>query len=178
MKKTACVLGEALNLNQFMDIVRFGAEVEFSGDYIKRVEKSREIVEQWIKDEKVMYGITTGFGALCTHVISKEETAQLQENIILSHATSVGQPFNEEEARAVMLMILQNLGQGYSGVRMLVLEQYRDFLNKGIIPYAPKEGSVGYLSPEAHMALVLIGQGKAYYKGQLMSGAEALKLAN
>lgn len=167
-------LGNPIKLNEFMSVVRFGAKVEFSEAYIRRVEKSRDIVEKWIENEVVMYGITTGFGALCTNVINKEETAQLQKNIILSHATSVGQPFNEEEARAVMLMILQNLGQGYSGVRMVVLNQYKEFLNRGVIPFAPKEGSVGYLSPEAHMALVLIGEGRAYYKGQLMSGKEAL----
>lgn len=167
-------LGNPIDLNEFMSVVRFGAKVEFSEAYIRRVEKSRDIVEKWIENEVVMYGITTGFGALCTNVINKEETAQLQKNIILSHATSVGQPFNEEEARAVMLMILQNLGQGYSGVRMVVLNQYKEFLNRGVIPFAPKEGSVGYLSPEAHMALVLIGEGRAYYKGQLMSGKEAL----
>ncbi|MGL4607268.1 MAG: HAL/PAL/TAL family ammonia-lyase [Eubacteriaceae bacterium] len=178
MKEKGCIiLGDPINLDQFMEIVRFGKTVEFSEDYVKRVEKSREIVEQWIEDEVVMYGITTGFGALCTNVINKEETAQLQKNIILSHATSVGLPFNTEEARAVMLMILQNLGQGYSGIRMVVLNQYKEFLNRGVVPFAPKEGSVGYLSPEAHMALVLIGEGQAYYEGELLAGKEALKRA-
>ena len=171
------VLGGKINLEQFMQIVRYKARVEFSEEYCSRVSRSRDLVEQWTEDERVMYGVTTGFGALCTKVISKEQAAQLQKNIILSHSTSVGTPFTEEEARATMLMVLQNLGQGYSGVRLLVLEKYRDFLNKNLIPYAPKEGSVGYLSPEAHMALVLIGEGKAYYEGKLMSGAEALMAA-
>lgn len=170
-------LGGKMDISQFMQVVRYKAEVRFSEEYCERVNRSRALVEQWIEEERVMYGVTTGFGALCTKVINKEQTAQLQKNIVLSHSTSVGTPFTEEEARATMLMVLQNLGQGYSGVRLLILERYRDFLNKNLIPYAPKEGSVGYLSPEAHMALVLIGEGKAYYEGKLMSGAEALKAA-
>lgn len=175
--ESTVVLGGKMDLAQFMQIVRYKAKVEFSPEYNERVNRSRALVEKWIEEERVMYGVTTGFGALCTKVISKEQTAQLQKNIVLSHSTSVGTPFTEEEARATMLMVLQNLGQGYSGVRLLILERYRDFLNKNLIPYAPKEGSVGYLSPEAHMALVLIGEGKAYYEGRLMSGAEALAAA-
>ena len=176
MNKTI-VLGEPMDLEKFMAIVRGHAQVEFSEEYKNRVNAARALVDQWVTEEKVMYGITTGFGALCTQTISKEDTAKLQENILLSHSVSVGQPFTEEECRAVMLMILQNLGQGYSGVRLLVLEQYRQFLNKNIIPWAPKEGSVGYLSPEAHMGLVLIGKGKAWYEGELLPGAEALSRA-
>lgn len=126
-------------------------------------------------EEKVMYGVTTGFGALCTKAIDKKETAQLQTNIILSHSTSVGAPLSEEVVRGTLLMMLQNLGQGYSGVRLCVLEQIRQCLNLGVIPWAPGEGSVGYLSPEAHMALVLTGRGKAWSGGELLSGAEALK---
>ncbi len=89
----------------------------------------------------------------------------------------MGEPLSIERVRGVMLMVLQNIGQGYSGVRMAVLERYRDFLNAGLTPWAPGDGSVGYLSPEAHMALVLLGKSKAYYRGELLEGAEALKRA-
>ena len=173
----AYVIGEKMDIEKFMDIVRNKVPVTFSKECRDRVNKSRKVVEQFIEDGKVMYGITTGFGSLCTKVINKEETAQLQKNIVLSHSTSVGDPMSEEEVRATLLMILQNLSQGYSGVRMVVLERYGEFLNKNLIPYAPKDGSVGYLSPEAHMALVLIGEGQAYYNGKLMPGAEALAAA-
>lgn len=171
------VIGEKMDIEKFMDIVRNKVPVTFSNECRDRVNKSRKVVEQFIEDGKVMYGITTGFGSLCTKVINKEETAQLQKNIVLSHSTSVGDPMSEEEVRATLLMILQNLSQGYSGVRMVVLERCGEFLNKNLIPYAPKDGSVGYLSPEAHMALVLIGEGQAYYNGKLMPGAEALAKA-
>ncbi|WP_283609901.1 HAL/PAL/TAL family ammonia-lyase [Faecalispora anaeroviscerum] len=167
-------LGPDITLEDLVSVARHGAKVEFSEDYRGRVNRSRALVEQWVDQNRVMYGVTTGFGALCTQVISKEETAQLQRNIILSHATSVGEPFTQEQARATMLMVLQNLGQGFSGVRLAILEKYREFLNRNLVPWIPREGSVGYLSPEAHMALVLIGEGKAYLDGRLLPGAEAL----
>jgi len=72
--------------------------------------KSRALVERWVEEERVMYGVTTGFGALCTKAIDKESTAQLQENIILSHSVSVGEPLSVERARGIMLMVLQNIG--------------------------------------------------------------------
>lgn len=171
------ILGSPINLDDFMAVVRQGALVEFSDSYKARVNKSRALVEKWVDEEKAMYGVTTGFGALCTKAISKEETEQLQTNIILSHSTSVGEPLSREQVRATMLMVLQNLGQGYSGVRLAVLEQYRQFLNRDVTPYAPGCGSVGYLSPEAHMALVITGRGKAWYNGELLDGAVALKEA-
>lgn len=170
-------LGGKIDLEDFLAVVRDKAQVTFSEAYKARVNKSRALVEQWVEEEKVMYGVTTGFGALCTKAIDKDETAQLQKNIILSHSTSVGKPLSEETVRGTLLMVLQNLGQGYSGVRLEVLEQYRQFLNRNLVPWAPGDGSVGYLSPEAHMALVITGRGKAYYQGELLPGAEALEKA-
>lgn len=176
MKETI-QLGAPITLEDFVAVARFGAKVEFSPDYRARVERSRALVERWVAEEKVMYGVTTGFGALCTQAIDREKTAKLQENIILTHSVSVGEPLSVEQVRGIMLMVLQNLGQGYSGVRMLPLERYRDFLNLGLTPWAPGDGSVGYLSPEAHMALVLLGKGRAYYQGELLPGDEALRRA-
>lgn len=167
-------LGDTLSLEEFVAISRFRATVEFSSSYCQRVDRSRGLVEKWMNEGKIMYGVNTGFGVLCTEVISPEETAQLQRNILLSHATSVGEPLSEEIVRAIMLMVLQNLGQGYSGVRLKTLEMYRQFLNLGLTPFAPREGSVGYLSPEAHIALVLIGEGMAYFNGELLPAKEAL----
>lgn len=170
-------LGGTVGLRELVAVARYGARVEFSDGYRERVNRSRKLVEEWIDQERVMYGVTTGFGALCTKAISKEETARLQRNIVLSHSTSVGEPFTVEQARATMFMMLQNIGQGYSGVRLAVLEKLRELLNKGVTPWAPKEGSVGYLSPEAHMALVLLGEGKAWYQEALLPGNQALAQA-
>ncbi|MBR6473653.1 MAG: aromatic amino acid lyase [Firmicutes bacterium] len=178
LQTATIVLGEPLDLEQFMSVVRGGATVEFSDEYVERVQKARDLVEKWTAEDRVMYGVTTGFGSLCTKVISSDEAAQLQHNIIASHSTSVGQPLSIEAVRAVMLMILQNLGRGNSGVRIEVLERYRDFLNMNITPWAPGEGSVGYLSPEAHMARVIEGNGKAYYQGELLDATWVLAKAN
>ncbi|WP_027869450.1 histidine ammonia-lyase [Eubacterium sp. AB3007] len=177
-KKTmTIILGDRLDLEEFMAVVRGGATVEFSEEYVNRVNKARALVEKWTREEHVMYGVTTGFGVLCTKVITSEEAAQLQHNIVASHSTSVGRPLSIEAVRGTMLMVLQNLGQGNSGVRIEVLERYRDFLNRGITPWAPGDGSVGYLSPEAHMARVIEGNGKAYYQGELMEASWVLAKA-
>ena len=172
----AICLGKHLCLNQFIDIVRRHAKVEFSATYRNRVNASRALVEKmgWMK-KKVMYGVTTGFGALCTKpsIRRKRPSSRPISSFPIRHLW--GRPLSEEVVRGTLLMMLQNLGQGYSGVRLCVLEQIRQCLNLGVIPWAPGEGSVGYLSPEAHMALVLTGRGKAWSGGELLSGAEALK---
>lgn len=170
-------LGTHLSLEQFIQVVRYGAQVEFSEDYRNRVIRARQLIEKAINEDRVMYGVTTGFGSFSTRVINKAETDQLQHNIVLSHSTSVGAPYTEEEARATMLMVLQNVGQGYSGVRLEVLELLRAMLNSSVVPWMPREGSVGYLSPEAHMALVLIGEGQAYCCGELLPGKAAMEQA-
>lgn len=171
------ILGKDLSIEEFVSIARFHSQVEFSEDYKERVRKSRKIIEVCVEKEKPVYGTTTGFGALVTKFIHKEQAELLQRNIILTHSVSLGEPMKEEEVRAIMLMVLQSLGKGVSGVRLELLECYRQFLNKNLIPYVPKEGSVGYLCAEAHIASVLIGEGKAWYQGKLMSAGEALKEA-
>ena len=169
-------LGNALTLEMFVSIARYGAHVDFLDAYRQRVERSYKLVNKWIEEEeRIMYGVNTGFGALSSQIISADQTTLLQKNILLSHATSVGEPLEEESVRAIMLMVLQNLGQGYSGVRLQTLEMYREFLNRGVTPFAPREGSVGYLSVEAHIALVMLGEGKAYVDGELLPSKEALQ---
>ena len=175
--KSWVTLGEHLTIEDFIQVVRYHVPVNFSEEYENRVKKARALVDKWTAEERPMYGVTTGFGTLCSKSISSEEAETLQRNILLSHSASVGQPLPEEVVRATMLMVLQNLGQGYSGVRLITLQMYREFLNRNLTPWAPGDGSVGYLSPEAHMALVLIGEGKAWFEGELVSGREALARA-
>lgn len=175
MKKVA--LGNAITLDMFVSIARYGAHIDFSDAYRQRVERSCHLVNKWIDEEIIMYGVNTGFGSLSTKIISRDQTRLLQKNILLSHATSVGEPLDEECVRAIMLMVLQNLGQGYSGIQISTLEMYRQCLNGGVIPFVPREGSVGYLSVEAHIALVMIGEGKAYVDGELLPAKEALRKA-
>jgi len=158
-------LGDMATLETLVAVARAKAEVGFSDTYCQRVNRSRTLAEKWIREGRVMYGITTGFGALCDRVISEEETAQLQKNIILSHSTSVGEPLSIEQTRAVMFMMLQNMGQGFSGVSLALLERIRLMLNLDLIPFAPREGSVGYLSVEAHIGMAIIGLGKIFENG-------------
>lgn len=174
---TEIVLGDPITLTDFIAVVRHKARVSFSEAYEARVNASRALVEQWVEEGRVMYGVTTGFGENVKDTISPEDAEKLQENIILTHSVSVGQPLDEEAVRAMLLMILQNVGQGYSGVRLEVLQIIRDMLNKGLVPYVPGEGSAGYLSYEAHAMLVVLGMGKAYYSGELMDGAKAMEAA-
>lgn len=171
------VLGKPISIEEFVAVSRFFAKVEFSEEYCERVRKSRKIVEQCVADERPVYGTTTGFGALVTQAIDSTQAEKLQRNIIITHSTSVGKPFEEEQVRAIMLMVLQSLGRGVSGVRLELLEKYRDMLNKRVVPYVPREGSVGYLCAEAHVATVLIGEGRAWYQGELLEAKEALKRA-
>ncbi len=170
-------LGKTMTIDDLVQVSRYNAIVDFSHEYKSRVKKAEELVEKWVREERVMYGITTGFGALCKNTISYNDACKLQENIIISHSTSVGEPLSIEQVRGIIFMILQNIGQGYCGARLETVELFKEFLNRKVTPYSPKEGSVGYLSPEAHIALPLIGLGKAYFQGELLDAKEALKRA-
>jgi histidine ammonia-lyase len=129
-----------------------------------------------------IYGVTTGFGALKGNFLQDEESArQLQENIILSHSAGVGEPFDEEVTRAVMLVRANTLASGYCGVRFCLLEQLVRMLNAGVLPVIPEQGSVGAsgdLAPLAHLGLGLIGKGPVRFQGQVYSNIAALKSAH
>lgn len=165
-------LDQRLTLDQFMTIVRGEARISFSPAYEKRVRHSTAIVQALVEEGRIVYGVTTGFGSNSTQVISTEDAATLQENILLSHATSLGAPMTEPVVRATLLMMLCNGGQGHSGVRLETLERIAWFLNEGLYPFAPAEGSVGYLSPEAHISLALTGKGSFLVGGAVVPAAE------
>lgn len=172
------VLGDkSISLEEFIAVARYKSSVSFSDNFVNRVEASRKLVEKFLNEKRVVYGLTTGFGDNCNKIISLEDTVTLQKNILRSHACSVGEPLESEVVRGILLMMLLNLGQGYSGVRLQTLECIRDILNSDIIPFAPSHGSVGYLAPEAHISLVFIGEGKAFYKEKLIEGIDALNSA-
>ncbi|MFM0118452.1 histidine ammonia-lyase [Paraburkholderia sp. RL18-101-BIB-B] len=166
-----------ISIEEFIAVAKHGAKVRFSQKYCERVSRSRMQVERFLEENRLVYGVTTGFGDNSTRVIRPEEAEDLQRNIVRSHAVSVGAPLPREVVRATQLMILNSLGKGYSGVTLDLLQQIAELLNHGITPVAPGDGSVGYLGPEAHMALVLIGEGEATYGGERMSGLEALQKA-
>ncbi|MFE9061944.1 histidine ammonia-lyase [Streptomyces violaceusniger] len=172
---TAVTLGEEpITIEQFVAVARYGAQVDFDATYVDRVRKSRAMVERFLAENRLVYGVTTGFGDNVTKVIDPADAEQLQRNIVRSHAVSVGEPLPTEIVRAIALMELVGLGEGYSGIRFETLGLLRRMLNAQVTPHVPGEGSVGYLAPEAHMALVLLGEGRAWYGDELLPGAEAL----
>lgn len=173
--------GNSLTIEDFINVVRRGYTVELSEEAIKKVNKSRAVVDSYVEEGKVEYGITTGFGKFSDVVISKEDTKALQRNLIISHSCGVGEPLDEEIVRGIMLLRANALSKGFSGIRLSTLNALIEMLNKGVHPVIPEKGSLGAsgdLAPLAHMVLVLLGEGEAYYKGERMPGKKAMDLAN
>jgi histidine ammonia-lyase len=145
---------------------------------VKRVERSRAIVDGIIDRGEVVYGITTGFGAFKDRVIPRDELAQLQVNLILSQCVGVGPNLPAEVVRAMMLCRAHTLALGYSGIRVQTLQLLYDMLNMGVHPRVPEQGSVGAsgdLAPLSHMAAAMIGHEQAEWRDRTMPAAEALR---
>ena len=172
--------GENLKIEDVVKVARFGERVKIAESSISKVLKSREVIDRILKEDKVVYGINTGLGELVKVKIPKNEARELQINLVRSHASGVGRYMDDEIVRAAMVIRANSLLKGFSGVRLEVIEMLVEMLNSNIIPLVPKFGSVGAsgdLAPLAHMALVMLGEGYAKYKGEVMKGREALKLA-
>ncbi|MCE5256655.1 MAG: histidine ammonia-lyase [Spirochaetaceae bacterium] len=172
--------GCSLSLADLVLIARHGAHVSLDEDAIIRMKASRAVVERCVDEQHKRYGITTGFGKFCDVMISKEDNAVLQKNLIMSHACGQGKPLSVEVVRAMMALRANALAVGNSGIRPSVVQLLLDMLNTGVIPLVPEKGSLGAsgdLAPLAHVALVMIGMGEAFYGGEKMSGKQALTLA-
>ena len=179
--------GENLKLEQIEEVAYGKALVKLSQKAIPKINRCRKYVEEIVKKGETVYGINTGFGKLCRVKISPAEIEKLQKNLILSHAIGVGPVFCEEEVRAAVLLQANVLAKGYSGVRLEVIENLIRLVNSGVTPMVPEKGSVGAsgdLAPLSFIALVLIGEGWAFYpnldpwdKKRLLSGKQALKKA-
>lgn len=172
--------GNSLTLEDVIQVARFNTKVAIHPDARGNINAARAYVDQIVEEERVVYGITTGFGKFSNVVISKEEVKDLQVGLIRSHACGVGNHFDEEIVRAIMLLRANTLSKGLSGIRMETLETLIAMVNEGVHPAIPEKGSLGAsgdLAPLAHMVLVMIGEGEAYYKGDLMPGKKAMELA-
>ncbi len=172
--------GNSLTLDEFVYVSRFNARVELTSKAISKINRARDLVDKFIEENKVIYGITTGFGKFSDVVISNEETKKLQKNLIMSHSCGVGEPLKEEIVRGVMLLRANALSKGCSGARLSTIKTLIDMLNKGVHPIIPEKGSLGAsgdLAPLSHMVLVMIGEGEAIYDGERMSGEEAMNKA-
>ncbi len=168
---------DGMTLEDLVAIARKGAKVGLKQESIERLVDARQLVERWVQEGKTIYGVTTGFGALSDVTISREDIRQLQHNIIRSHAAAVGGVLDEETVRAMMALRIKDLARGHSGVRRETVQQLVELLNRGVHPLVYEKGSVGAsgdLAPLAHLSLVLLGEGEAFYKGRRMDGREAL----
>ena len=172
--------GQALTLAEIEAVSLAGCEVALAPAALRRVVESRGLIEGILAAGETVYGVNTGFGKLSDVRIPPDRLAQLQLNLVRSHAGGVGQPLSEAESRAMVLLRANVLAKGFSGCRPALVEGLVALLNAGVHPVIPEKGSVGAsgdLAPLAHLALVIIGEGEAIYKGERMAGGEALRRA-
>ncbi|MBF6592327.1 MAG: histidine ammonia-lyase, partial [Ktedonobacterales bacterium] len=175
------VHGPQLTAAEVVAAAREGAQVRLAPEARARVRAARTFVERIGAEERTVYGITTGFGHLSSVKIPPDQLAALQRNLMRSHASGVGEPFDVPTTRAVLLLLANSLARGHSGVRQDVLDLLVSMLNAGVAPIMPRRGSVGAsgdLAPLAHLGLVVMGEGEAISAGERLPGAEALRRAS
>ncbi|MBP2635377.1 MAG: hutH 2 [Firmicutes bacterium] len=169
--------GYSLTLADVVKVARNYEPIELSEAGRTQIIDSRKIVDKILEEESPVYGISTGFGDFSKIFISKEKREKLQRNLILSHATGVGEYLPEDVVRSAMLLRANSLAKGYSGIKLSTVEMLLAMLNKRVCPAVPAKGSVGAsgdLAPLSHMVLVMLGEGQAFVDGKLVSSAEAL----
>ena len=174
------ITGHDLTVEQIIAVCRGYAEVVLSEESREKILASRQVVDELVEEKKVVYGITTGFGKFSDVVISQDECKLLQKNLIITHAVGAGNPFTEDIARGIILLRVNNLSNGFSGIRLDTLETMIAMLNTRVSPYIPEKGSLGAsgdLAPLSHMVLPMIGLGMAWYEGELLPGAAAMNRA-
>src|ERR1700716_1500904 len=172
--------GQSLRPADVVAVARHGEPVSLGPQAKTRLQRARTLVDRLVAEDRVVYGLTTGVGALKNVRIPPADTRQLQRNLLMSHAVGVGAPLSVELVRAAMLVRVNQFCQGTSGVSPVVAERLVDLLNHDVCPWVPETGSLGAsgdLAPSAHVGLVLIGEGDVLKDGQRGSGAEALRAA-
>jgi len=172
--------GQSLTLAQIEAVALHAQPVALAPQANHRIAQSRSLIESILAAGQTVYGVNTGFGKLSDVRIPDGSLAQLQTNLARSHAGGVGQPLSEPESRAMLLLRANVLAKGFSGCRVELVELLLALLNAGVHPVIPEKGSVGAsgdLAPLAHLALVVIGEGEAFYRGERIPGSEALKRA-
>ncbi len=163
MTEPVPVDGRALTLGQFIAVVRGGRAVNLSPEARPALAASRAAVERAVAAGRPVYGVTTGFGSLSNQVIPAQEARQLQLSLLRSHASGTGLPLPPEVVRGMLLLRANALSRGHSGVRPVLVERLLEYLNRGLVPYVPEQGSVGAsgdLAPLAHLSLTLFGEGE------------------
>ncbi|MEA2506987.1 MAG: histidine ammonia-lyase [Actinomycetota bacterium] len=173
-------IGEPLTFEDVVNVAAGGEKVELSDPARARIIRARAVVEDSVASGSTVYGVTTGFGGLADVRIDPGEAARLQQDIVRSHATAVGPTLSTEMVRAMLLLKARTFGFGISGIRAEVLETILAFLNLGIHPVVPSQGSLGAsgdLAQLAHLALPLLGEGKVEHQGRIVDAGQALQSA-
>ncbi|MCF7926675.1 MAG: histidine ammonia-lyase [Candidatus Izimaplasma sp.] len=169
--------GTNLNIKKFIQVARFNEPVKLCDKAVQQVKKASDYIAEVVKKDKPVYGINTGFGKLSDTTVDRKDLSKLQENLLKSHACGVGNPLKEEIVRGMILLRVNALIKGNSGIRLQVLEKLIEFLNKGVTPVVFEKGSLGAsgdLAPLSHMSLPLINLGECFYKGERFPTEELL----
>ncbi len=177
---TVVIDGKSLKIEDLHEVARNRVRVKLSAQARRAVIRCRKVVEDLVAENAVIYGVTTGIGELARVRVPVEVSMELQKRIVYSHSAGVGEFFEEDEVRGAMLLRANTLAKGYSAVRLGTLETLIKMLNRNVVPAINQKGSVGTsgdLSPLSQMAEVVMGEGRAFYRGKLMSGGRAMKLA-
>ncbi|HHE39052.1 MAG TPA: aromatic amino acid lyase [Candidatus Cloacimonetes bacterium] len=174
------VTGKNLTIEQVYQVA-FGLEkVELHPDALERIKHCRSFIEKKIEEKEIMYGVNTGIGEFSEIILNDEQIKQFQRYLVYNHSAGIGEPCPVEHVRAAMLSRINVHANGHSGIRPVITQTYVDMLNKGVTPVVCEKGSVGAcgdLSPMSQIALLLMGEGEAFYKGERLSGKAALDKA-
>jgi histidine ammonia-lyase len=161
--------GNSLTIEDISRVAfRDETDIQISDEAKEKIARSRELVDQWVERGETIYGVTTGFGEFANVSIPKSDLRQLQQNLLRSHSAGVGEPLPDEVVRAMLLLRANALAKGFSGIRLIAVEQLLKFLAADILPVIPSHGSVGSsgdLAPLAHLALALTGEGFVTIQG-------------
>lgn len=174
------ITGANLTIHDVVAVARHGKKVELHADAIKRINKCRDMLERKIVAGEIMYGVNTGIGEFSEVVLNDDQVKDFQKYLVYNHAAGIGDAMPLEHVRGAMLGRINVHAHGNSGCRIQITQTLVDMLNKGVTPFVCQKGSVGAsgdLAPMSQIALLMMGEGKAYYEGELLEGKEALNRA-
>jgi histidine ammonia-lyase len=177
---TLIIKGSGLTIKDVVNVARYNEKVELHPDAVKRINACRAMLEKKITAREIMYGVNTGIGEFSEIVLTDEQVSQFQRYLIYNHAAGIGDPMPLEWVRGAMVGRINVHAHGNSGMRLAITQTLVEMLNKGVTPYVCQKGSVGAcgdLAPMSQIALLMMGEGKAYYRGELLEGKEALDRA-
>ena len=177
---TLIVKGAGITIDDVVNVARHKEKVELAPDALERIKKCRSMLEKKIDAHEIMYGVNTGIGEFSEVVLDDDQVKDFQKYLIYNHAAGIGEAMNEEYVRGAMLGRINVHAHGNSGIRPEITLTLIEMLNKGVTPYVCQKGSVGAsgdLAPMSQIALLLMGEGKAFYEGELLPGKDALDKA-